>query len=317
MNYPFLKEFIKILNRNAPLNCVKKTNNEFNNYKYPYKPILMLSILTKINDKFLFNQAIKIDKNYELLKTYYDLLTNCKVIYDFIITKSKHKQNWGLIYNEQVSKEIVQNILDNPAEHLVCDFFQFNRKEKTITLSIDDSHLKLGEIKNLLISESLKCLYKCVPDYKDLNINELLDYEYYMNVQLESFQDINSYKQSRQYQHLFRKKIFNRDKKCVICCLDLPELLQAAHIKPFANCTFIEQYDDNNGILLCCNHHKLFDLGFFTFNANATISISNELKNIDQDILLKTFEPCFNQNLLKFSFIKKYIEFHYNEIYRK
>jgi putative restriction endonuclease len=68
-------------------------------------------------------------------------------------------------------------------------------------------------------------------------------------------------------QHIFAASIKDRDGKCIICCIDRPELLQACHIKPFSQCSNqIEQVDSNNGITLCANHHKLFDRGLFTFD---------------------------------------------------
>ncbi len=263
-----VKEFIKKLNINAPFNSKKDT---YKGYYYPYKPILMISILKNINDiNLLFNHPILIDKNSPITKTYYDLLTNSEVMFEFFKEEHRNKSEWcTLIYNEKVKSEVVKNIFDNPAQHLrVNDFFIVNKKNKTIEIKVNNNE-NLEELKNFLLGESISCLERCVPEYKGLKIDELTNYEGYIKNKILSgfgYENINKEKAGRLYQHIFAKIIFERDQKCKICCLDLPELLQAAHIKPYSKCdNDIDRYSENNGILLCCNHHKLYDRGFFTF----------------------------------------------------
>ena len=48
--------------------------------------------------------------------------------------------------------------------------------------------------------------------------------------------------------------------RCAFCNLAAPEVLEAAHILPWADCqTDDERGDVANGLLLCANHHRLFD----------------------------------------------------------
>ena len=50
--------------------------------------------------------------------------------------------------------------------------------------------------------------------------------------------------------------------KCACCGIEIPELLEAAHIVPVAN----EGIDHpSNGIALCPTHHSAFDRHYFTF----------------------------------------------------
>jgi len=62
--------------------------------------------------------------------------------------------------------------------------------------------------------------------------------------------------------------------KCCICGLSIKELLQAAHIRPYRECTDEEKISVNNGLLLCANHHRLFD------SESKKLKISKEYKII-------------------------------------
>ena len=49
--------------------------------------------------------------------------------------------------------------------------------------------------------------------------------------------------------------------KCAICGLSFKESLDAAHIIPWSKATPSQRISPRNGLLLCSNHHKLFDSG--------------------------------------------------------
>ena len=51
--------------------------------------------------------------------------------------------------------------------------------------------------------------------------------------------------------------------KCCLCGVDDDALLVASHIKPWAKSDEHEKLDLDNGLLLCPNHDKLFDLAFW------------------------------------------------------
>ncbi len=69
-------------------------------------------------------------------------------------------------------------------------------------------------------------------------------------------------------QQLFRDALLKRfDGRCAITGLDVPELLRASHIKPWARCTTdAERLDPNNGLLLAVNWDVVFDRGLVTFD---------------------------------------------------
>ncbi len=71
--------------------------------------------------------------------------------------------------------------------------------------------------------------------------------------------------------------------KCAICGMENPELLVGSHIKPAANSNAAEKADHNNGLLLCCNHDKLFDRHLITFNfLDGQIQISKSITDADK-----------------------------------
>lgn len=91
----------------------------------------------------------------------------------------------------------------------------------------------------------------------------------------------------------FRDKLLARDKQCVICKLDIEDLLVASHIKPWSESNDYEKQDENNGIILCASHDALFDKGYVSFDENGSIIISEKIDssnynklNIDDNIII-------------------------------
>ncbi len=94
-------------------------------------------------------------------------------------------------------------------------------------------------------------------------------------------------------QSLFKTGLLQKYKKCIMCNIDLPNLLIASHIKPWFESNNREKVDLENGLLLCAGHDKLFDSGFISFDQNGKIMISNKVPekmykdlNIDRKSLL-------------------------------
>ncbi len=75
---------------------------------------------------------------------------------------------------------------------------------------------------------------------------------------------------------------------CLWCCEW--ELLEAAHIIPYDICNmnikFHNKYTSSNGITLCVLHHKLFDLGYFTFADNWLLHFSNKFYEIKDKFII-------------------------------
>ena len=80
-------------------------------------------------------------------------------------------------------------------------------------------------------------------------------------------------------QDVFRRGLLEYwDGRCAITGLDVPDLLRASHIKPWADCdTDAERLDVYNGLLLAPHLDAAFDSGFITIEANGTVLLSDAL----------------------------------------
>ncbi|GAA0714927.1 hypothetical protein GCM10008904_31180 [Paraclostridium ghonii] len=110
----------------------------------------------------------------------------------------------------------------------------------------------------------------------------------------------------------FRDKLINRDKKCVICGLDIKNLLVASHIKPWSVSNDYEKQDENNGVLLCANHDALFDKGYITFDGSGKLIISDEINKNDYQKLNLYVDKVINLNDSQ----QQYMNYHKNNIFK-
>ena len=80
-------------------------------------------------------------------------------------------------------------------------------------------------------------------------------------------------------QDIFRRGLLEYwDGRCAITGLDVPDLLRASHIKPWADCdTDAERLDVYNGLLLAPHLDAAFDCGFITVAKGGTVVISDAL----------------------------------------
>lgn len=82
----------------------------------------------------------------------------------------------------------------------------------------------------------------------------------------------------------FRKMVRERyNDECIICGIDEPGLLQAGHVLSWS--TYEEgRGNPENGLLLCYNHHRAFDLGMFTISKSMKITVRPDFRP-DSEIL--------------------------------
>ena len=80
-------------------------------------------------------------------------------------------------------------------------------------------------------------------------------------------------------QDIFRRGLLEYwDGRCAITGLDVPALLRASHIKPWADCdTDAERLDVFNGLLLAPHLDAAFDSGFITVAEGGAVVISDAL----------------------------------------
>ena len=80
-------------------------------------------------------------------------------------------------------------------------------------------------------------------------------------------------------QNVFRDALFKYWKGCcAVTTLDIPEMLKASHIKPWADCDDdSDRLNVYDGFLLSANYDALFDKGLITFNDKGQIIYSSKL----------------------------------------
>ena len=88
-------------------------------------------------------------------------------------------------------------------------------------------------------------------------------------------------------QDIFRRGLLEYwDGRCAITGLDVPDLLRASHIKPWADCdTDAERLDVFNGLLLAPHLDAAFDSGFVTVAEGGTVVISDALPAVARSAL--------------------------------
>ena len=327
----------EVLNSNAPLtygnfaqedavifdeiNNIRKSKGIF----YPYKPFLILAILQSHNFENIFNIEINIS-NIKIVKRFYDLITNDLFLFT-ILKYQKSKFSWefnlGLnnsIYSEklEVYKSVLSIIKQSPfkamSNHQCVDKLDANH----IRFNVEINNWQ--EDKKYLISRCCEIIKKCIPWYSYLNESELGQYDFNFDLDIQDMmlsREMMTEVKVRKFQHRFRKLVLDRDLKCCICCTDNYVVLDACHIKPYSACKDDEAYDENNGIVMCKNHHKLFDSGLFTFNNEWKVVVSKWLSEIDTSLYFKQYEKCYTVLSSKMPFENEFVNYHNKLIFRK
>ncbi len=102
-------------------------------------------------------------------------------------------------------------------------------------------------------------------------------------------------------------------KGCCLCGIKDEKFLVASHIKPWRACDSGEKLDDENGLLLCPNHDKLFDGGYITFDDSGRILISKEISEVEREIL-----NVKNDSIIELSDEnKRYLEYHREHLFKR
>lgn len=126
---------------------------------------------------------------------------------------------------------------------------------------------------------------------------------------------------TRVNQNVFRQIILaNYDGRCALTGIDLPELLVASHIIPWAE-NEQERLNPENGICLSSLYDKAFDKGLISFSDDKHVLFSVRLKeNIGKEYYVKFFEPVENAVLVspkKYHINPQFLEWHRDCIFNK
>ena len=134
-------------------------------------------------------------------------------------------------------------------------------------------------------------------------------------------EDVISKAKIRKGQDYFRRMVLaNYNGKCGLTGIDIPELLVASHIKPWAD-DEKNRLNPENGICLSSLYDKAFDKGLMSFRNDLTALFSEKLEaNVGKDYYIKYFEPIKNKKLVtpnKYHPNPEFLEWHRDCIFNK
>ena len=126
---------------------------------------------------------------------------------------------------------------------------------------------------------------------------------------------------TRVNQNVFRRIIMmNYGGKCALTGIDIPELLVASHIKPWAKCKE-ERLNPDNGICLSSLYDASFDKGIIGFDNNYRVVLSKRLtNNFDKSYYDKYFGSLNHQQLILPEEHKpnlQFLEWHMDEVFQR
>lgn len=117
-------------------------------------------------------------------------------------------------------------------------------------------------------------------------------------------------------QALFRRGLLDLwEGRCAVTGLDIPELLRAGHIKPWAHCeTDAERLDVWNGLLLAPHLDAAFDRGYITVADDGAVVVSAALDGAAR-ALLSLEEPLRVQSLQEGH--RAYLPWHRDRVFKR
>jgi len=126
---------------------------------------------------------------------------------------------------------------------------------------------------------------------------------------------------TRVNQMVFRQIVLaNYESRCALTGIDLPELLVASHIIPWAE-NEQERLNPENGICLSSLYDKAFDKGLISFTNDKRVIFSTRLKeNVGKEYYAKFFTPIENTTLItpkKYHVNPAFLEWHRDCIFNK
>ena len=190
-----------------------------------------------------------------------------------------------------VSKDMLeQKVITKPLEDM--DLYEL---DLAISLIVkEQTFLIKDETGNKMYSNSLK-RYRC---FKYLN-TDLGKYEEEeeKNIRNDNTLTVTEKEtiiKSRRGQGTYRKKLIDKyNSTCIITQVNIPQVLVASHIKPWAICNNDERIDVNNGLLLSATYDRLFDSGLITFDNSGKMKISTLIsKENAKKLEIKTGKKC-------------------------
>ena len=133
-------------------------------------------------------------------------------------------------------------------------------------------------------------------------------------------EDVPLSTQARKGQAFFRSTVLSAyDNICCITGLNIPNLLQASHIKSWKDSApNTERTNPKNGLCLNSLHHKAFDIGIITIDTDYRILISKSAKEMYTTQVFKDYFKKYEGNKInlpnRFLPSKEFIEYHNSKL---
>ncbi len=125
---------------------------------------------------------------------------------------------------------------------------------------------------------------------------------------------------TRVNQSFFRSAILSSyNSKCCITGLNIPEVLVASHIKPWKD-DLENRTNPQNGLCLNALHDKAFDRGFITVTTHYKVKTSKYFGEFESQINKEFFTKYEGFSIAlpeKFMPKKEFLEYHYEEVFKK
>lgn len=133
--------------------------------------------------------------------------------------------------------------------------------------------------------------------------------------------DIASETKRRKGQEYFRRMILaNYGGRCALTGIDIPQLLLASHIIPWAESTPQQKLSPENGICLSALYDKAFDKGLIGFDGHYRAVLSNRLKEHCKEEYYQQYFGCIDGKTLNVPYENykpdlKFLEYHMDCIF--
>jgi putative restriction endonuclease len=126
---------------------------------------------------------------------------------------------------------------------------------------------------------------------------------------------------TRVNQYVFRQMVLtNYSTKCAITGIDIPELLLASHIVPWAK-NENERLNPENGICFSALYDKAFDKGLIGINQNYQILLSTSIKDKKETAFYKKYFASIENikitNAIKYLPRKEFLDYHLDTVFEK
>lgn len=108
-----------------------------------------------------------------------------------------------------------------------------------------------------------------------------------------------------------RVAVLKEHTSCAICGATFAPLLDVPFMKAPEKCTQEERLDKQNALVLCHNHHALFNEGLVTMNDKGQLLVSERL--MDDQYALGLYE---GQQVVISKEQKKYVKWHRNQVFQ-